>query len=62
MRVPSPPVNVPATHVVSWIYWYTAKNNTEFSILKYFPGIGVKLGSSVFYVVVIKDMFSALLR
>jgi len=48
--------------VVSRIYWYTAKNNTEFSILKYFPGIGVKLGSSVFYVVVIKDMFSALLR
>lgn len=36
------PTSVPATRVVSWVYWYTAKNSTEFAILKYFPGIRCK--------------------
>lgn len=30
--------------------------------LKYFPGIGVKLGDSVFCVVGVKDMFSPLVK
>lgn len=60
MRAPFPPVNEPATHVVSHIYWSTAKDNTEFSMLKHFPGIGVvSLGDSVVYVVG-KDTFSPL--
>lgn len=62
MRAPSPPLNVQATHVVFPIHWYTTKNNTEFSILKYFPGIGVKPGNTIFYVVGIRDMYSALVK
>ena len=48
--------------MVPQIYWYTTKNNTEFFVLKYFPGIGVKLGDSVLYVVGIEDVFSPLVK
>lgn len=53
---------MPATHVVAQIHWYTTKNNAEFSMLKYFPGIGIKLGKSIFYVVGSKGMVSALVK
>lgn len=57
MRAPFPP----AMHVVSQVYWSTAKNNTECSVLKHFPGIGVKVGDSVSCVVG-EDAFSPLVE
>lgn len=62
MRVPSILVHVPAIHVVAQISWYAAKDHTEFSMWKWLPGIGVKLGKSIFCVVGSKDMFSALVE
>lgn len=61
MRAPFPPVNEPATHVVSHIDWSTSKDSTEFSMVKHFPGRGVSLGESVVYVVG-KDTFSPLVK
>lgn len=50
-------LNEPATHVVSHVDWCTSKDNTEFSMVKHFPGIGISLGDGVVCVVG-KDMFS----
>lgn len=58
MRVPS----ILAIHVVAQISWYAAKDHTEFSTWKCLPGIGVKLGKSIFCVVGSKDMFIALVE
>lgn len=62
MRAPSLPINVLATHVISQIYWFTTKTNTEFFIFNYFPGIGVKLVNGAFYVECVKNMFSTLVK
>ena len=58
MRVPS----ILAINAVVHISWYAAKDHTEFSTWKYLPGIGVKLGKSIFCVVGSKDMFIALVE
>lgn len=62
MRVPSILAHVPAIPVVAQISWYAAKDHTEFSMWKWFPGIGENLGKSIFCMVGSKDMFSALVE
>lgn len=61
MRAPFPPGKEPATPVVSHIYGSTSKDNTDFSMLKHIPGIGVILGDGVVFVVG-KDTFSPLVK